>query len=301
MQSTPRCTVIVPTYNRVELLRHTLDTLLGQTLPPERFQVVVADDGSSDGTERLVASYAGRLDLTYCHQPDEGFRVAKARNLGLRHARGPVAVFVDSGVMLGSRALEAHCGVHEAAAGPTVVIGYTWGFTDGAPVPESDIDPADVDGTIRRVARDDRYQDKRELYYGRYGERLDLLAAPWVVFWTCNASADTALVRQVGAFDEAFTSWGGEDTDLGYRLHRAGATFVLAREAAALHYPHAKENIETFRANNRYFARKYDTPVTRLRAEHDIFGIEQVIRDRGLAPDTYPHLPDDRAAVGGRR
>jgi GT2 family glycosyltransferase len=170
---------------------------------------------------------------------------------------------------------------------PVVVIGYVWGFADGfaggAQAPASSIACDDVDGTIRRLARDGRYQDKREkLYYQRYGDRLEKLAAPWVVFWTGNASANTALVREVGMFDEAFQSWGGEDTDLGYRLHRAGATYLLCREAASLHYPHTQQEAHTVKANNRYFARKYDTPITRLRAQQDIFLIEQMIHDLNL-------------------
>lgn len=296
MRASPRCTVIIPTYNRERLLQHTLDSLLRQTVPPEDFEVIVADDGSSDGTQDLVTRYATRLNLKYCYQPDEGFRVAKARNLGLRAARGPVSVFVDSGVLLGSGALEAHCASHEASAGPVAVVGYVWGFVDEDQVPAARIAVDDVDRTISRIARDERYQDKRELYYERYGERLDTLAAPWVVFWTCNASANTAQARDVGLFDEAFQSWGGEDTDFGYRLHRGGATFVLRRGAAALHYPHEKEDWHTVQANNRYFAEKYDTPITRLRSERDIFSIEQAIRDLDL-----PRCAEYAAAGGDRR
>lgn len=296
MRASPRCSVIIPTYNRVKLLEHTFDSLLRQTMAPDDFEVVVADDGSSDGTDELVARYATRLNLRYCYQQDEGFRAAKARNLGLRAARGPVSVFVDSGVLLGSTALEVHCTVHEASAAPVAVTGYVWGYADEHHVPESTIAVDDVDRTISGIAGDVRYRDKRELYYERYGEQLDTLAAPWVVYWTCNASADTALVRDVGMFDEAFQSWGGEDTDLAYRLHRGGATFVLRRDAAALHYPHVKEDWRTVRANNRYFAEKYDTPITRLRADHDIFLIEQAIRELDL-----PGCDDYEAAGGNRQ
>lgn len=296
MRASPRCSVIIPTYNRVTLLQHTLDSLLRQTLPPDDFEVVVADDGSSDGTDELVARYARRLNLTYRYQPDEGFRAAKARNLGLRAARGPVAVFVDSGVLLASDALEVHCTAHEASTTPLAVTGYVWGYADEHQVPPSRIAVDDVDRTISEIARDDRYRDKRELYYERYGERLDTLMAPWVVFWTCNASAGTDLIRDVGMFDEAFQSWGGEDLDLAYRLHRAGATFVLRRDAVALHYPHTRVDWRLGRPNNRYFAEKYDTPITRLRADHDVFVLEQAIRELGL-----PDCAEYEAAGGNRQ
>ncbi|MGC9669687.1 glycosyltransferase [Planosporangium sp. 12N6] len=282
MTTLPRCTVIVPTYNRAGLLRHTLDSFVRQDMPPGDFEVIVADDGSSDGTDAVVASYTDRLPIRYFYQEDEGFRVAKARNMGLREARGPVSVFVDSGVVLGSHALAAHCAAHESTAGPAAVVGYVWGFADDVRAAADRIDPADPDGTIRRLAHDHSLPDVREWYYDRYGEELWKLAAPWLIFWTCNVSVDTAQARAVGMFDEAYRSWGGEDVDLAYRLHRGGARFLLSRDAAAVHCPHPKEDTRSAKANHRYFAAKYDTPITRLRPDHDIFLIEQVIRDRGL-------------------
>lgn len=282
MTTPQRCSVIVPTYNRITLLRHTLDSFIRQDLPADDFEVIVCDDGSNDGTEALVAGYHDRLRIRYFFQEDEGFRVAQARNLGLRAARAPVCVFVDSGVVLGSGALAAHCAAHESTAGPAAVIGYVWGFADDIRAAADRIDPADPDGTIERLSRDDTLPDVREWYYHRYGERLWELAAPWLVFWTCNVSVNTAQARAVGMFDEAYRSWGGEDVDLAYRLHRGGARFLLSRDAVAVHCPHPKEDTRSAKANHHYFAAKYDTPITRLRPDHDIFLIEQEIRDRGL-------------------
>ena len=104
MGSSLRCTVIVPTYNRRRLLELTLDSLAGQDLPRDRFEVLVVDDGSSDDTADVVREFEDRLDLRYFYQPDEGYRVARARNVGIRHARGEICVFVDSGVLLHSGA-----------------------------------------------------------------------------------------------------------------------------------------------------------------------------------------------------
>ncbi|MGX6601649.1 glycosyltransferase [Micromonosporaceae bacterium Da 78-11] len=300
MPAQPRCTVIVPTYNRAELLRHTLDSLVQQTMPAAEFEVIVSDDGSSDDTEALVATYTDRLRLSYFFQEDDGFRVARARNVGLQHAAGPVSVFVDSGVVLSSGALAAHCAAHAGAAGPVAVVGYVWGFADDVEAAANEIDAADPDGTIARLTRDGRFPDVREWYYDRYGEQLWKLAAPWLVYWTCNVSANTAQARDVGMFDPAFQSWGGEDVDLAYRLHRAGARFLLSRAASAVHIPHPKEDTTTAKANHHYFAAKYDTPITRLRPDHDIFLIEEVIRERGLLADVG--LPAaQQAARSGRR
>src|SRR5713226_2419893 len=121
----PRISVIVPSYNRCGLLRQTLESLAGQHFPADDFEVVVADDGSSDGTQAMVASFAGRLRLRYCFQEDQGYRVAAARNAGARLATAPVLAFVDSGTLAGPDFVRGHLAA-QAREG-RAVLGYCFG------------------------------------------------------------------------------------------------------------------------------------------------------------------------------
>ncbi|QNP71419.1 glycosyltransferase [Streptomyces roseirectus] len=316
--TSPACTVVIPTYNRAELLAHTLDSLVRQRLD-DTFEVVVADDGSSDDTAEVVAGYRDRLDVHYVFQEDEGYRAAKARNLGLAKARGAVTVFVDSGVILQSGALAAHLDAHRAAEGPTAVVGYVFCFNEGNEDGEEilkSLDFADPDASFAEFTAEKRWLDIREDYYDRYGEDLDALTAPWLMWWTCNSSVDTALLREVGGYDEAYRQWGAEDVDVSYRLRTAGCRFVLRRDATALHVPHPKDyesNMRSAAVNYRYFAAKYDTPVAHLVVNTHFHEIEDVLRSRGLAPgEPTEHLgtivrPIDQmdaeraAAAGGER
>ena len=292
MNDTPlACTVIIPTFNREGLLRHTLESLTQQTLGTKQFEVIVVDDGSSDSTADVVKQFHDRLDLHYFYQPDEGFRVAKARNVGITHARADVCVFIDSGLLLHPRCLAAHVAVHRDATGPVAVIGYVYGFNlnnEDADLINAELDLADPGATIDGWARRGVFLDHRERFYAKYTYDIADLPAPWVIFWTPNASAATAQVRAVGAFDENFRSWGGEDLDLAYRLHRDGARFVVARDAAAIHLPHPKDKVANEASaalNYRYFARKYDTPITRLPQyfpQIDPYDLNDVIRERRL-------------------
>lgn len=265
----PQCSVVIPTYNRMGLLARTLDCLTRQDIGTDAFEVLVVDDGSSDATAELVASFRNRLDLRYFFQPDEGYRVAAARNIGIAHATAPVCVFVDSGVLLHSHALAAHLHT-QAGPEPVAAIGYVFCFDHGdedAREMLATLDFDDVDATIETLRAEGRWLDVREGFYARCDDALHDLPAPWLWYWTCNVSARTAQLRSIGGFDEAFRCWGGEDTDLGYRLHRDGARFVLDRAAGAIHYPHAKnheQNNEIQQQNLRYIAHKYDTPITRL-------------------------------------
>jgi glycosyltransferase involved in cell wall biosynthesis len=304
----PKCSVIIPTYNRMELLCHTLESLTRQTLPGDEFEVLVVDDGSSDGTASMVRGFQDRLRLRYFFQEDEGWRVSKARNVGIANADGDVCVFIDSGLLLHSGCLAAHVATHGSAAGPVAICGYVYGFNldnEAAGLIELDLDVRDPDGTIELLAKKRQWLDVREVFYAKYGDDFGDLPAPWVVFWTCNVSARTEQVRLVGAFDEAFRSWGGEDLDLGYRLYLAGARLVLDRRASAIHLPHHKKyqvNEELAAVNYRYMANKYGTPISQLLPRFpDInpFTINDVIRERGL-PGCVEYLARDREVAGAR-
>lgn len=303
--TTPACTVVVPTYNRSDLLRHTLDSLCRQRLDgPGHFEVIVADDGSDDDTAQVVAGYRDRLDVRHFFQEDEGYRVAKARNLGIEHARADVCVFVDSGVILHSGALAAHLAAHRETSAPTAVVGYVRCFNEGNEDGDeitASLDFADPDRSFAEFTAQGRWPDIREDYYERYGEDLTALTAPWLMWWTCDASASTALLREVGGFDEAYRSWGAEDVDLGYRLHTAGARFVLRRDATAIHVPHPKsyqDNMRSAADNYAYFAAKYETPVARLVVDNHFHEIEDILRSRGLADgEVTDRVGTERRAV----
>lgn len=292
MSSELTATVVVPTYNRAELLARTLDSVVRQDLPPGRLEVVVVDDGSSDDTREVVAGYTRDHGVQYVFQPDEGYRVAAARNAGIRRATGDVCVFVDSGVVLGSGTVGAHLRAHAGVDGPVAVIGYVHGFEQDeveADELRAEIAGADLDTTLARFAAAGRWPDMREPFYARYEDDIADLPAPWLVYWTCNTSARTSQLRDVGLFDEAFTTWGAEDIDLALRLHRDGATFLVARDASALHLPHPKKYADRESgvvANYRYMAEKYQDPVVDLLAEVptiDLLAMNEVIRERGLA------------------
>lgn len=93
----PFVSVIIPTYNRKESLLRTLDSLARQTYPADRFEVIVVDDGGSDGTEE-VAQQSFPYDLRYIRQENQGD--AAARNYGALAARGDVLQFLDDDIVM---------------------------------------------------------------------------------------------------------------------------------------------------------------------------------------------------------
>ncbi len=86
----PLVSCIVPVLNGEEFLAEALDSIFGQTYQP--VEVIVVDDGSSDGTADLARSYGDRL--TYVYQDNGGEQIA--RNHGLSVARGEFIAFLDA-------------------------------------------------------------------------------------------------------------------------------------------------------------------------------------------------------------
>jgi glycosyltransferase involved in cell wall biosynthesis len=82
--------VIIPSYNAGRWLAESLDSILGQTVPPG--EVVVVDDGSTDDSREVLAAYRGRVEVV----SGEHGGLAAARNLGLRLARGDWIAFQDA-------------------------------------------------------------------------------------------------------------------------------------------------------------------------------------------------------------
>lgn len=87
-------TVVVPTYNRKVLLKNCLLSLLGQTYPGPNYEVIVVDDGSTDGTLNLLSQYqAAYPRLKVFPQRHQG--VIRARNFGIQKAKGKIIAFTD--------------------------------------------------------------------------------------------------------------------------------------------------------------------------------------------------------------
>jgi len=82
--------VIIPTYNRYQTLRKTIESLLNQDLEKDKYEIIVVDDGSTDETKWEIQSYP----IKYIRQEHQG--PAIARNTGVKIATGKLLAFIDS-------------------------------------------------------------------------------------------------------------------------------------------------------------------------------------------------------------
>jgi glycosyltransferase involved in cell wall biosynthesis len=84
--------VVIPTFNRERFLGHAVQSVLDQTFPP--LEIIVVDDGSSDGTEKIARHFSGNVPIFYHRQENHG--PGAARNLGVSVAQGEWIAFLDS-------------------------------------------------------------------------------------------------------------------------------------------------------------------------------------------------------------
>ncbi|MDN5214974.1 glycosyltransferase [Fulvivirgaceae bacterium BMA12] len=267
--------VIIPTYNRSQLLQYTLDSLCLQQIEPWRFEVIVSDDGSSDHTRGMISRYEHMLNLKYVYQEDRGYRVASARNNAIRRSAGNVCLFIDAGVILHVDCVAEHIRFHRTKIYRKSAIGYVYGFDHhqkSNTLLKDLIVPSDPVYSIRQLEKSPQFRDVRDKHYRKYNYKIENLPAPWYYFWTCHVSVSTEDIVKIGLFDEAYDGrWGVEDNDLGIRLYQDDVQICLLRTALSIHYPHFKDQEQRKREGYRnllYLHHKFNMLETKLCVEN---------------------------------
>ncbi len=204
--------VVIPTYNRLDMLLRVLDALEAQVDAPA-FEVIVINDGSTDATEQTVA---GRKGIVFRTQPNGG--PGRARNHGVTLAKGKFVVFIGDDTVPEPRFLAEHARIHrESNDDPlTACLGYT-----GWPAGE-------------RVTA---FMDYINDYGLQFGYKLIQHGAvvPFNFFYTSNISIDRALLT-AQPFDTTFPSAAWEDIELAYRLDAQGLKIRYNERAVTRHH-----------------------------------------------------------------
>lgn len=204
-----KVSLIIPTYNREDLLVQTLRCALQQSL--DEYEILVIDQTPvhRQETERFLQENASRI--RHIHRAEAS--VTKARNEGLRQAHGEILVFVDDDTSFDPGFLAAHLQAHQAGA--DVVQGRIV-EQNSKPVRH----PTWLTRTLRFTGGDNYDQD---------GATNNITG--------CNCSISRKVVDTIGYFDEHFRGISvREESDYARRAWKAGLHFTFSAQASLFHY-----------------------------------------------------------------
>jgi len=239
----PRISVVIPVYNRVGLLQRTLAGIAAQEeYPVETLEVLVVDDGSDEDVAAAVDQVDIPCPIAVLRQDRNGYGAGRARNLGARRAIGDVLLFIDADCMPSPHLLKRHSSWHARSRGLAVIGGRRFADT-------TDIDIAAMEAgweTVDPIAR----TDWRSVLYRRTSN-LRWGTEAYRAFLSGNVSLRRADFEIAGGFDQQFARWGGEDTELGWRLSEMGLLLVPDDAAAIYHQEQEDEGDPGWRRSGR--------------------------------------------------
>lgn len=206
--------LIISTYNRPDTLELVLESVLNQSVMPK--EVIIADDGSGIETKTLIENYKNRLTVPLIHSwiEDKGFRLAKSRNEGIKKASGDFVVFIDGDIVLHRHFIK---GYYKNIKPDSYMMGSR------VLLPE--------DYTKELI---EKKNTKVNLWHKGVKNRLNGLQMPGFYKVVKGSQSPTRSVKganmgfwmndliTVNGFDERFTGWGREDSDMAARMMHAG-------------------------------------------------------------------------------
>jgi glycosyltransferase involved in cell wall biosynthesis len=192
------------------MLRRCLDALTAQDCDPATFEVVVVDDGSSDGTTQMAERLKTPFQLRLLRQQQGGW--AAAQNSGIEASAGRLCLLIDDDIIASPNLVAAHVAGHESQRGPAVGIG-----------PLTQLPPRARDWYAHTFARE-------------WNKHYALLASRppgWMDCYGGNLSAPREALLQCGGFATDLAA--AADVELGFRLCREGAEPRFFAQAEAVH------------------------------------------------------------------
>ncbi len=222
MQNAPFISLVISTYNRPDALVAVVEALFAQS--DKHFDIIIADDGSTAETELCVQALAARSPVRLQHiwQPDQGFRLAMARNRGTLAASGDYLVFLDGDCIPQRDFIAQH---RKLAQKGYLVTGSRILLSEAltARVLAERIDLPNASALAKFGYRLGGHMNKvlqlllRLPDIGRATRRFS-----WRRIKGCNLGMWRADLETINGFDEGFCGWGHEDADLVVRMFNAG-------------------------------------------------------------------------------
>lgn len=250
MRTSIQLSVIITTYNRPDALKTVLSALSSQTI--KNFEVIIADDGSTPSTQTLITTAQKNSPYPIHHvwQADQGFQAAKIRNKAAAITTGNYLIFLDGDCIPRPDFLEKHQQLSDEkyfVAGNRILLSKA--FTEKA---------LQLEWPLEKWRNQDWLLAFLKKQCNAFVPLLSLPLGPlrktlpnrWQGAKTCNLGLWKKDFIKINGFDEQYTGWGYEDSDLVVRLIRSGIKRKEGRfKVPVIHLWHA-ENDQSQREKN---------------------------------------------------
>jgi len=216
----PLVSVIVPTFNRKHLIEVALQSLLNQTYSRDRYEIIVIDDGSTDGTESTIRTIVDRDPdrIRYLEENHRG--PASARNLGLREAKGEIVIFTGDDCIADKELLAEHATYHKKLGNIAVL-----GIVKNHP-------------NIPRTSLVEYLENSFEQFHYSAIASSNMKEVSFHFFFTSNVSVRKEVLSSVGLFNELYKYPAWEDIDLGHRIQKRLRIPIVFNENAVVYHCH---------------------------------------------------------------
>lgn len=209
----PDFSVVIPTYNRRTTLAACLHALGNQSFSPKRYEVIVVDDGSGDGTAEFCREFQARFEFHFVRQENGG--AGAARHLGVEHARGKFLLLFNDDTIADRALLAQHWRAHRDSLGVKLAVLGDFRY------PES----ARSRALTHFLSTEPFLFPQVTLAPGDHSKNAYFIAS--------NLSVRRDAVLNAGSFDPRFRI--AEDTELGVRLRQMDFRVRYVPQARAIH------------------------------------------------------------------
>lgn len=217
--------IIITTYNRVDKLDKCLKAYNKQTLPNNKYELIVVDDGSKDKTKGVVKKYK---NVRYIYQKNSGQGIA--RNNGISKAKSEVLLLGQDDIIPAKDFVEQHLKCHLRHPEKNIAV---LGFTTWHPALQ-------VNQYMKWMTNGSSILGMFGGHQFAYEKLKNKSEADYNFFYTSNISLKRELLEKY-PFDPSFSGYGWEDIELGYRLYKKVGLKIKYNPNAVAYHDHAMD------------------------------------------------------------
>lgn len=226
-----KLSIIIPSFNNVKFLTNVIRHLIDQSTNPESYEIIIVEDGGTDDTSRTIQTlfkeWQNKVNLKFIYwskqHPEKGqqnfFRAGLARNLGVRYSEAEKILFLDSDMLVPHNFVNT-C-LEELATNDLIQFQR---FHIHQQISQTDPSYQQLD------KKNDTYTEEPWYWSTLYNcQQWSSLKNYWKYTCTYALGIKKEDFLKIGRFKKYYVSYGFEDTDLGFEMHKLKKNFKLVK------------------------------------------------------------------------